>query len=104
MFELANVPGERQLVLDGLRLRGLDFDHGTSEFELNLILQEGVAGLEGWLLYRTDLFERASIEALFAGYQRLLAAVIDDPRRPLSSYRGCMPQRWPHRVQGIPDA
>ncbi|MFV8751414.1 amino acid adenylation domain-containing protein [Nannocystaceae bacterium ST9] len=91
MFELANVPGERRLALEGLTLRGLDFDHGTSEFEFNLILQDVGGSLAGWLLYRTDLFGEASARALFAGFQRLLAAVVDDPNRPLSSYRSCMP-------------
>ncbi|PRQ00460.1 non-ribosomal peptide synthetase [Enhygromyxa salina] len=97
MFELANVPGERRLQLDGLELRGLDFSHGTSEFELNLILQKGDdgLGLGGWLLYRTDLYTQASAEALFDGFVRLLAAVIEDDSLPLSSYRDCLPTPWP---------
>lgn len=69
LFELANTPGESRLHLPGLALSTLPFDHGTSEFEMNLILRDGPDGLAGWVLYRTDLFDAATVEAFARRYR-----------------------------------
>jgi amino acid adenylation domain-containing protein len=102
MFELANQPGSRRLMLSDVALTAFEFEHGTSEFELNLILQEdsmaGEAGqpvgITGWLLYRTDLFSETSATALFAAYRRLIEAAAANPYRRLSDFVAESP-KWP---------
>lgn len=79
MFELGNIPGSRRLQLGDLVLDGLDFDHGTSQFELNLALQEDGTNLRGWLLYRTDLFAEADALRIAAAYDAVLRALSSCP-------------------------
>jgi amino acid adenylation domain-containing protein len=87
MFELANAPNSTKLLLEGLTLRPLQFEHGTSEFELNLILREETDGIGGWLLYRTDLFDAQSAGLLVQAYQRLCERVLAEPDLPLAEVR-----------------
>jgi non-ribosomal peptide synthetase component F len=79
MFELGNTPERAGLALPGISVRPLDFEHGTSEFELNMVLADDANGVAGWLLYRTDLFERATAERLARHYVRAAAWIATDP-------------------------
>jgi amino acid adenylation domain-containing protein len=84
LFELANTPGDSTLRLPGLTLAEVPFEHGTSEFELNLILRQGPQGLAGWLIYRTDLFREATAWRIFRLYEEIASMVTADPSLPLS--------------------
>ncbi len=62
-----------------------DITHnGTAKFDLLLNLQETEAGLEGYFVYNSDLFDEATIERLAGHYQTLLAGIVADPDRPIS--------------------
>ncbi|MEO7331815.1 MAG: amino acid adenylation domain-containing protein, partial [Minicystis sp.] len=82
-FTLHNVP------VAGVTVAGAAFapapaHNGTAQFDLNLILDEGPAGLTGWLEYSTDLFDAETIARMATHLQRLLAAVVLDGARPIS--------------------
>jgi amino acid adenylation domain-containing protein len=101
MFELANQPGSRQLLLPDISLSSLEFEHETSEFEINLILQESAPSPEraltytGWLLYRTDLFSEASARSFFADYESILSEAIAQPKVRLSALMKALSRTWP---------
>ncbi len=80
----------------GLELAGLDVRFepvagASAKFDLSLSLGErrGVdgspAGISGALEYASDLFERASVEAIAARLVRLLEAAVADPGRAIGS-------------------
>lgn len=52
------------------------------DLELETVLVDG--RLEMWLAYRTDLFQRATVEGLGRQLVRFLTQVVADPDRPLS--------------------
>jgi len=94
MLELANAPGGSRLTLPGLSLSELRFEHGTSEFELNMVLAEAPAGgLTGWLLYR-DLFDRSTVERLVAQYRAMLTALADDSSAAIGSLARLVDGGW----------
>jgi amino acid adenylation domain-containing protein len=57
-------------------------DTGTSKFDLLLSLSESARGVEGVLEYNTDLFDAATIRAMAAHFETLVAALpthLDEP-------------------------
>jgi non-ribosomal peptide synthetase component F len=82
MIELANMP-VGGLAIDGLAVTDLPFEHGTSEFELNLILRETAEGLSGWLIYRTALFDRGQADRIFCAFRDMLANGLATPDTPI---------------------
>ncbi len=79
------------LELAGLRTAAEPVALGSAKFDLSLSLLEqrtaqgAPAGIAGVLEYATDLFERASMEAMAARLQRLVAAAVAAPDRALGS-------------------
>jgi amino acid adenylation domain-containing protein len=69
---------------DGWALAAYETDPGTADVDLQLELVERSDTLEGVLIYRTDLFEPATIAALGTQLVRLLAAALADPDRAMS--------------------
>lgn len=65
--------------MEGLSVEVLDFDTPTAKNDLILILADDPGGLKVKLEYRTDLFERPTIERFLRHYQTLLEAVVADP-------------------------
>ena len=63
----------------------LDVDTGTSKFDLYLELDELPDAIVGRIVYRTDLFEAATIERLARRYERVLEATVADPGLRLSA-------------------
>ncbi|MHC5732038.1 MAG: condensation domain-containing protein, partial [Nostoc sp.] len=47
----------------------------TAEFDLELTLEETSTGIEGLLIYRTDLFEPATITKMVDNFQTLLEKI-----------------------------
>jgi amino acid adenylation domain-containing protein/non-ribosomal peptide synthase protein (TIGR01720 family) len=76
--QVAGLPGVRITP----RLVGTD----TAKFDLTFDVAERseVDGLAGTVEYRTDLFDRGTVENLAARFVRLLAAVVAGPDRPIS--------------------
>jgi amino acid adenylation domain-containing protein len=84
MFVLQNVPrSERRL--RGVTMRHIELDKGTAKFDLSLGLAERAGGLSGVLSYSTDLFNRETIDRLAGHYRELLAAMVKEPDRRLST-------------------
>ena len=62
----------------------LDVDPAAAVFDLHLDLRDDGEALAGHLVYRTDLFEPATMARVATHYHRLLEAALGDPDRPLS--------------------
>ncbi|HVR99450.1 MAG TPA: amino acid adenylation domain-containing protein, partial [Thermoanaerobaculia bacterium] len=83
MFTLQNAPRTVTEMAE-LTLSPLSGEGGTAKFDLLLSLQEGEDGIRGGLEYNTDLFDEATAVRLLSRFERLLAAVVEDPERRLS--------------------
>lgn len=78
MFVLQNTPkSDREIA--GLTLRSLEFDSGTSQFDIFLSIGESKEGLTGFLEYSTDLFDAATITGLIDNFQTLLESIVANP-------------------------
>ncbi|HKV10311.1 MAG TPA: amino acid adenylation domain-containing protein, partial [Thermoanaerobaculia bacterium] len=75
---LQNTPFE-DLEIDDLRLRPVSLEGATAKFDLTVNLAEHDGGLVGIVEHATDLFDASTIERLFAGFERLLAAAVAEP-------------------------
>ena len=69
------------------------------------------AGIAGIVEYATDLFERASVEAMAARLVRLLEAAVADPDRPIGSLDILSPDErrtilhdWNDTARAVPSA
>ena len=67
------------------KLTQLDVETATAKFDLYLELDDRPEGLIGRFLYRTDLFERATISRMVRHLHTLVDAVVADPRQRLSA-------------------
>ncbi|WP_405366031.1 non-ribosomal peptide synthetase [Kitasatospora sp. NBC_00039] len=90
MLALQNAPvGE--FALPGLETGFEPAPTDTARVDLTFSLAEehsavgGPAGLRGAVEYATDLFDEATVEALFARWVRLLEAAVADPERPIGA-------------------
>jgi hypothetical protein len=83
MFVLQNAPRE-QLRANALEFELMPGDQKTAKFDLLLSLSRTNLGLNGILEYRTDLFDRETVERLVAYLQQLLAAIVANPMSRLS--------------------
>ncbi len=83
MLILLNAPGEA-MDLPGLRLQPVAIDSRTSKTEMTLYFTEAPSGLDGFVEYSSDLFERATVSRLLGHYTRVLEAVIANPDLRLS--------------------
>ncbi|MFD8854457.1 amino acid adenylation domain-containing protein, partial [Streptomyces sp. NPDC059604] len=86
MLALQNAP-EVAFELPGLQARVERIDTGTSRFDLTFSVSERhtdsgtAAGIDGFVEYRTDLYDRATVRTLVDRWLRLLAAAVADPGR-----------------------
>ena len=86
LFQVAfSLEAPRAPVPGGWDAGHLDVDTGAAKFDLYLELDERPETIVGRIVYRTDLFEPATIARLAAHYERVLEAVVADPKRPLSA-------------------
>ncbi|AKQ65586.1 Non-ribosomal peptide synthase [Myxococcus hansupus] len=83
LFTLQNTPSE-VLSLSGLTLEQLEFESGTTQFDLSLSMAETSHGLASELTYNTDLFDAATIERMAGHFARLLTAVAENPAQPVA--------------------
>ncbi|GKQ38416.1 non-ribosomal peptide synthetase [Streptomyces sp. A012304] len=78
-----------RLELPGLTARPAELELTSAKTDLGVELTEeftadgGPAGLRGLVSYRTDLFDRATVESVVSRFTALLDAVTTDPDRPL---------------------
>jgi len=97
MFVLQNA-SDASLSLDGLSVaRRMRAGGETAKFDLTLSISESAEGLRVSLQYNTDLFDEATITRLLGHYERLLAAIVEDPNRRLSELP-LLPERERRRL------
>jgi amino acid adenylation domain-containing protein/FkbM family methyltransferase len=82
-FATQNVP-RPELEFSGLQTSFFDFDSGTANFDLWVESFETETGTSFSFEYNTDLFEEATIKRMCGRWQRLLEAVVTDPKQPIS--------------------
>jgi nonribosomal peptide synthetase DhbF len=98
MLALQNFGDGSALKMDDLAVSSYPIHASVARFDLSLIVGEhrtpdGLpGGIEGYLEYRTDLFERATAEALVARLEVLLEAVSEAPTLPLSQIEVLLPE------------
>lgn len=83
LFVLQNLP-ERNLALDGLRVRSLGDGKATAKMDLSLNLRQVDGALRGTLEYATDLFDETTVRRLIGHWQNLLAQVAQDAERAIA--------------------
>ncbi|HXD33564.1 MAG TPA: amino acid adenylation domain-containing protein [Pyrinomonadaceae bacterium] len=83
LFILQNVPREA-LRLGELSVQRLPAATQTAKFDLTFQVSEGSSGINCWLEYNTDLFERSTIERLRQHLEVLLAGIVANPDCRLS--------------------
>ncbi|WP_207835733.1 non-ribosomal peptide synthetase [Williamsia soli] len=76
--------GGTAVQLPGLVVRALDFEHGTTHFDLALNIDEQADGtLQCELRYATDIFDVHTAQSMASRFVRLLAALTDRPELPI---------------------
>lgn len=83
-FLLHQHADDERLKLNGLEVRRLHIELGTSRFDLLLELQDQGEQLSGLLEYNTDLFDATTIEAMARHYVALLEGMLEEPERAVS--------------------
>jgi len=84
LFVLQNAPTE-PLKLTGLTLSQLDFDRKMSKFDLALFIEETERGLVGNWVYKTDLFDAATVTRMTSHFETLLGSIVAQPDARLSA-------------------
>jgi surfactin family lipopeptide synthetase A len=64
---------------DGWDLTAIDVETGTAKFDLCFVLDDRAEGLQGRVIYSTDLFETETIICMIEHWQTLLESVVADP-------------------------
>ncbi|GAA2104630.1 hypothetical protein GCM10009801_80380 [Streptomyces albiaxialis] len=88
---LHNTPGA-SLDLPGLTAEPVPMEHKFIAYDINMHLYERFdaaglpAGLDGNLIFATDLFDRGTAEAMARRFTDVLAAAADAPERPVSEF------------------
>ncbi|NLH08760.1 MAG: AMP-binding protein, partial [Chloroflexi bacterium] len=82
MFVLQNAP-HGEIELPGLTLSTLDLQTGVARFDLTLAMIDVPGALAGAVEYSSDLFDEATIRRMVGHFERLLAAAVADPDRPI---------------------
>ena len=70
--------------LGDARLAPYPLDHGTVKFDLTILAGEARDGVRLHVEYRSDLFDRTTVERMLGHLQTLLAAAADTPALPVS--------------------
>jgi alpha-ketoglutarate-dependent taurine dioxygenase len=84
LFVLQNTP-QPKLAWPGLKLSAVDFESGTTKFDLSLFMEETEAGLVGHWVYKTDLFDPATIARLAERFKTLLGSIVAQPDERLNA-------------------
>ncbi|WP_425549150.1 amino acid adenylation domain-containing protein, partial [Allokutzneria multivorans] len=66
------------LALPGVTVEAVDGPAGGAKFDLSLVLAENGSGMTGTFEYRTDLFDRVTVESLAQRLEAVLRAVLAD--------------------------
>lgn len=80
---------ERKATQSGaLRMSPLEIDGGVSQFDLSVYLDggDGAGPIRGAMVYRSDLFEAATVERMAGSFVRLLDALVGEPDAAIASH------------------
>ncbi|MEW5931561.1 MAG: amino acid adenylation domain-containing protein, partial [Gemmatimonadota bacterium] len=84
VFALAGAgPGEERLSLGDVEVHPLHAGETTAKFDLSLALQDGGETLAGSMVYRTGLFEAATVERMLGHFRALADGIAAAPDRPV---------------------
>jgi amino acid adenylation domain-containing protein len=75
--------GEERLSLGEVEVYPLHSGETTAKFDLSLTLQDGGEALAGSMVFRTDLFEAATVERMLGHFRALADGVAAAPDRPV---------------------
>ncbi len=64
----------------------------SSQYDLSMTIREKVDGFDMRFEYRSDLFERQTIELLLKRFHQLLELIVEDPTKHLSDYSIVLPE------------
>nr|WP_052478487.1 non-ribosomal peptide synthetase [Kibdelosporangium sp. MJ126-NF4]CEL18507.1 Siderophore biosynthesis non-ribosomal peptide synthetase modules @ Bacillibactin synthetase component F [Kibdelosporangium sp. MJ126-NF4]CTQ97991.1 Siderophore biosynthesis non-ribosomal peptide synthetase modules @ Bacillibactin synthetase component F (EC 2.7.7.-) [Kibdelosporangium sp. MJ126-NF4] len=76
--------GDTALELPGLTVDEHDLAVSTAKYDLSFMLTEHEHGIDGFLGYDTDLFDRQTAQAFADRLVRLLDAAVTDPSAPIA--------------------
>lgn len=79
LFVLQNIPGDPDMKLPGVDVKGELRANETSKFDFSFYLTQTDEGINGFVEYSTALFSQATIERLVGHYKQLLVAVTGAP-------------------------
>jgi amino acid adenylation domain-containing protein len=85
MMVLQNAPREGVDVTSDLRISTVDAHDSVARFDITLAFTEDPGGISGALDYNTDLFNPETIDRMVSHFQNLLASVIANPDRQITS-------------------
>jgi amino acid adenylation domain-containing protein len=74
-----------QLALAGATVRRTEFALDHARFDLTVNFIDAAGGIEGYLEYGADLFERSTIERMAAQYATLIRAMVAAPDAPIAT-------------------
>ena len=86
IFALQNAP-QGAVAVGGLEMSAVETARAIARFDLEFHLWESEQGLNGLLIYSTELFEAETIERLLNHFERLLTAVAARPEQRVSEVK-----------------
>src|SRR5436853_163436 len=84
-FILQNAPKSAYHVT-GMSFEALPVETGTAQLDMTLDLWEEEDGIEGWLEYDTDIFNRSTAGRMVRHYNLVLEGIVASPGRKLFDY------------------
>ncbi|WP_434756433.1 amino acid adenylation domain-containing protein [Paenibacillus amylolyticus] len=91
MFGVQTIKESRSELGD-FEVQFTEMDTNTAKFDLNISIVETENDLAGYIEYRTDLFDRETIERMLNSYQNLLIDITSDPTRVVSELKLLTPE------------
>ena len=80
-----DAPSQARALDGGLRVENLATEVRSAKFDLTLNTFEHAAGIDANIIYSRELFDAALIDTLAGQWQRLLAAVAQNPRQRIEA-------------------
>ena len=72
------------LELENLEITPLKFKSETAKFDLSLSIRETTTGIDGAIVYSTDLFKSTTIKRMVNNFQTLLEAIVAQPDKAIN--------------------
>jgi len=85
MIILQNMP-KSSLSLPGIKVQPVDLQGQTSDQDLTLHLNESESGLHGSIEYKTDLFDKSTIQRMLVQFEYLIEQIATDAYKPIGDY------------------